>query len=245
MEKTRTHLKALSVPLSPTSEEVEPRRPDLSAEYLADISASFENASPRKIIEWAFSTLGPDLGLAASMNDTVLLDLIYEVHPNVRVIFIDTGFHFTETLDTLERAKRRYPRARFESHKAEDHVVAAWKNDTEFCCRTNKVAPFESALKTGDGWLSGIRRSEAHTRNQAPIVARDGRGLIKVNPIANWSDGDVESYIGSRDLIVNPLLQQGYGSVGCWPCTRPLNEGESQRDGRWAGTKKVECGLHV
>ncbi|HEX2063275.1 MAG TPA: phosphoadenylyl-sulfate reductase, partial [Acidimicrobiales bacterium] len=113
------------------------------------------------------------------------------------------------------------------------------------CCSNAKVAALDAALDGKVAWMSGLRRSDSPTRAQAPIVGWDSRGLVKVNPLANWSDADVANYVLERDVIYNPLLDRGYLSIGCAPCTRPVQPGEHPRAGRWAGTAKTECGLHV
>jgi phosphoadenosine phosphosulfate reductase len=123
--------------------------------------------------------------------------------------------------------------------------VELWEKDPANCCSVAKIEQLDRALVGKLAWMSGLRRAEAPTRANAPIVARDLRGLVKVNPIATWSDLDVRGYIADHDVPVNPLVEKGYPSIGCWPCTQPVGDGEHPRSGRWAGQDKTECGLHL
>jgi len=177
------------------------------------------------------------------MTDAVLIDIATRVEPSIEVVFIDTGYHFPETLETVETVRRHYGlNLRVMTVKPFDTPL--WKSDPEGCCSAVKVGQLDRALSGKQAWMSGLRRSESETRSGAPIVARDLRGLVKVNPIATWSDLDVEAYIRDHDVPTNPLLAQGYRSIGCWPCTKPVAEGEDPRSGRWDGLAKTECGLH-
>ncbi|MEY2474302.1 MAG: phosphoadenosine phosphosulfate reductase [Actinomycetota bacterium] len=211
---------------------------------LADISKSFETASPSKIIRWAVDNFAPHLCLTASMTDAVLVDLAWKVYEPIEVVFIDTGYHFPETLETVEKVRRKYG-LNLRMMTVPTHDEDLWKVDPENCCSAVKVGQLDRALAGKEAWMSGLRRDEAETRLNAPIVARDLRGLIKVNPLANWTQADVDGYIKDHDVPVNPLTAQGYPSIGCWPCTKPVADGEDPRSGRWAGTDKTECGLHL
>jgi len=211
---------------------------------LRDLSASFENASASTIIRWAVENFHPHLCLTASMTDAVLVDLAVKVEPSIEVVFIDTGYHFPETLDTVERVRRKYG-LNLRMMTVPTHDEELWKIDPENCCSAVKVGQLDRALAGKEAWMSGLRRDEAETRINSPIVARDLRGLIKVNPIAAWTRDDVDGYIKDHDVPVNPLIAQGYPSIGCWPCTKPVGEGEDPRAGRWAGRDKTECGLHL
>jgi len=219
-------------------------RPDLTDAELRRLSDSFESAPPTRIIRWAVEEFGTRLALTASMTDAVLIDLATSVDPAVEVIFIDTGYHFPETLETVENVRRRYGlNLRIMTVAAQE--PALWQADPEQCCSAVKVGQLDRALADKDAWMSGLRRAEAPTRAAAPIVGRDIRGLVKINPLANWSDLDVEGYIADHDVPVNPLLHQGYPSIGCMPCTQPVVDGADPRSGRWAGRDKTECGLHL
>jgi phosphoadenosine phosphosulfate reductase len=207
---------------------------------LAEVSRSFEGAPASRVIRWAVDRFSPHLSLLASMNDAVLVDLAVKVDPSVEVVFIDTGHHFPETLQTLERVRRHYGlNLRIVTVGPEPAPLGA-----EGCCSAAKVAQLDRALVGRDAWLSGLRRSEAVTRADAPIVGLDRRGVVKVNPLATWTDDDVAGYIAEHGVPVNPLLSQGYLSVGCRPCTFPVIAGDDPRSGRWAGTDRTECGLH-
>ncbi|MCB1003915.1 MAG: phosphoadenylyl-sulfate reductase, partial [Acidimicrobiales bacterium] len=155
-----------------------------------------------------------------------------------------TGYHFPETLQTVEDVRRHYGlnlRIMTVAHHAEE----LWEVDPENCCSAVKVGQLDRALAGKAAWMSGLRRTEAAARESAPIVARDLRGLVKVNPIATWSDADVAGYIADHDVIQNPLVAQGYPSIGCQPCTTPVRPGDDARSGRWAGRDRTECGLHL
>jgi phosphoadenosine phosphosulfate reductase len=218
--------------------------PKLHDEELAQLNRDFEHWSAPKIIEWAVTTFSPHLSLAASMQDAVLIDLAVKVDPAIEVVFIDTGYHFPETLETVERVRRRYG-LNLKMMTVAPHDEELWKIDPENCCSAVKVGQLDRALMGKAAWMSGLRRTEAATRSNAPIVARDLRGLVKVNPIANWSDLDVQGYVADHDVPVNPLLLQGYTSIGCQPCTQRPVDPDDPRSGRWAGLGKTECGLHA
>lgn len=218
--------------------------PEFSDGELAELSRDFESWSAEKIIEWAVDSFAPHLALTASMTDAVLIDLATRVDPAIEVVFIDTGYHFPETLETVERVRQHYGlNLRMMTVALQDEPL--WRADPENCCSAVKVGQLDRALSGKAAWMSGLRRAEADSRVTAPIVARDLRGLIKVNPIALWSDEDVAAYIDDNDVIVNPLLLDGFTSIGCQPCTQRPTEADDPRSGRWAGRSKTECGLHV
>jgi phosphoadenosine phosphosulfate reductase len=177
------------------------------------------------------------------MNDAVMIDLATKVHPGIEVVFIDTGYHFPETLETVEAVRRRYG-LNLRMMTVPHHAEELWRVDPENCCSAVKVGQLDRALEGKAAWMSGLRRDEATTRGQTPIVARDLRGLVKVNPIATWSDADVEGYIADHDVPVNPLKAQGYLSIGCMPCTSLPTDPDDPRSGRWVGLGKTECGIH-
>ena len=208
-------------------------------EELAELNAEFEKLPASKIVQWAVDSFAPHLSLSASMQDAVLIDIATKVDPAIEVVFIDTGYHFPETLETVETVRRRYG-LNLRIMTVRPFAEPLWELDPENCCSSVKVGQLDRALAGKVAWMSGLRRAEADSRAGAPIVGRDLRGLVKVNPLANWSDDDVASYIETHDVPVNPLLHQGYGSIGCEPCTQP---GQS-RAGRWANRSKTECGLH-
>ena len=219
------------------------RAAEFDDEQLAELNAEFERLPASKIVQWAADSFGPHLSLAASMTDAVLIDLAVRVAPAIEVVFIDTGYHFPETLETVEAVRRRYGlnlRIMTVAHHAEE----LWKTDPANCCSAVKVGQLDRALAGKAAWMSGLRRDEAPSRADAPILSRDLRGLIKVNPLANWTAADVATHIDEHDIPVNPLTLQGYPSIGCMPCTSPVAPGEDARAGRWSGSDKTECGLH-
>ncbi len=211
---------------------------------LAEINAEFETAPASRIIGWAVESFGPYLSLAASMADALLIDLATKVDPAIEVVFIDTGYHFPETLEAVETIRRHYG-LNLRMMTVAPHDEDLWKVDPENCCSSVKVGQLDRALAGKAAWMSGLRRDESPSRAAAPIVARDLRGLVKVNPIANWTRDECDAYIAEHDIPYNSLLDQGYGSIGCWPCTSKVAEGEDPRSGRWAGKDKTECGLHL
>lgn len=211
---------------------------------LLEVNNEFEYGPASKIIEWAVDAFGPHLCLTASMTDAVLIDLAVKADPAIEVVFIDTGYHFPETLDTVEMVRRRYG-LNMKIMTAPKNTELLWKTDPDNCCSALKVQQLERALAGKAAWMSGLRRNEADSRSSALIVGRDLRGLVKVNPIAAWTDLDVETYIADHDVPFNPLLDQGYTSIGCMPCTSPVAPGEDPRAGRWAGRSKTECGIHA
>lgn len=217
----------------------------LTDDELAALSAGFESAEPAEIIAWAADTFGSDLCVAASMEDALLIDVTTRVTPGIDVVFVDTGFHFPETLATAERVRRRYPIELRVVREETDRVPDLWKTDTDGCCARHKVAPFDAGLRQYSAWMSGLRRSDSPERADAPIVTRDSRGLISIRPLANWDDATADAYIAANDVVLNPLLFDGYPSIGCAPCTQRVAPGEDPRSGRWAGSAKTECGLNL
>jgi phosphoadenosine phosphosulfate reductase len=216
--------------------------PDLGE--LAATSRELEHAPASHVVEWAWDRFGDGMVVAASFQDCVLLDVATRVAPDIEVVFLDTGYHFAETLWYVEQVRARYD-LNLNVVRPEVGLDDRWQHDTDGCCAVRKVEPLLRALDGRDAWMTGLRRAETASRTNAPIVSWDvGRGLVKVNPLATWSDLDVEGYVRDRGLPVHPLADRGYRSIGCWPCTRPVADGEDSRDGRWAGSDKTECGLH-
>jgi len=219
-------------------------RTELSPSEMAALNEQFNQAPASEIIRWAVDTFHPHLALTASMTDAVLIDLAVKVEPSIEVVFIDTGYHFPETLETVETVRRKYG-LNLRMMTVPHHDEELWKVDPENCCSAIKVGQLDRALMGKEAWMSGLRRAESPTRADAPILSLDLRGLVKINPIANWTDLDVQGYIKDHDVPVNPLVDQGYPSIGCQPCTHPVAEGEHPRSGRWTGSDKTECGLHL
>ena len=220
---------------------------DLSAPDLAElaaISAELERQPATSAIRWAWERFGPDVVLASSFQDSVLVHLAMQVAPEIEVVFLDTQYHFAETLWYVERIKERYDL----NLRVMRPLVAPddlWQTDPDDCCAMRKVEPLARALDGKHGWMTGLRRAESPTRVATPIAHLDiGRGIVKVNPLAPWTDDDIAAYKRDHDLPEHPLAAQGYPSIGCWPCTRPVKPGDDPRSGRWTGRGKMECGLH-
>ena len=216
---------------------------EFSDEELSLLNDEFEQLSAAQILRWSADSFGPHLSLAASMTDAVLIDLAVKVAPAIEVVFIDTGYHFPETLETVEKV-RRYYGLNLRIMTVATHDEELWKVDPGNCCSAVKVGQLDRALAGKAAWMSGLRRDESESRADSPILARDLRGLIKINPLANWTAAQVQDYIVEHNILVNPLLDQGYPSIGCMPCTNKVAPGEDPRSGRWAGQDKTECGLH-
>lgn len=210
-------------------------------------------AEAADVLLWAAREFGDDLVVAASMQDTVLVHLASQVVPGVQVIFLDTGYHFSQTLRTRDEVAANYhvrlidiTPSQTVAEQDQQYGARLHERDPDLCCALRKTHPLDQALDGRSAWATGLRRADSTTRVSTPLVSWDERrDLIKLAPLAAWSDDDVERYIEENDVIVNPLLSQGYPSIGCAPCTRKVLAGEGPRAGRWAGTDKTECGIHV
>jgi len=182
--------------------------------------------------------------LAASFQDCVLIDVAVKAVPDIEVVFLDTQYHFAETHWYVERVRERYDL----NLKIMEPLIPPddlWQTDPDECCAMRKVEPLARALVGKQAWMTGLRRVETAARVNAPIAHLDvGRGIVKVNPLAPWTDSDIAGYKRDHELLEHPLASQGYPSIGCWPCTRSVHEGDNPRAGRWAGRGKDECGLH-
>ena len=198
----------------------QPKSPDdFTDAELAELSAEFERLPASKIIQWAVDNFAPHLALTASMTDAVLIDLAVKVDPAIEVVFIDTGYHFPETLETVEEVRRRYG-LNLRMMTVARHDEELWKVDPENCCSAVKVGQLDRALAGKAAWMSGLRRGEADTRVKAPIVARDLRGPRQGQPASpRGPTTTCDGYIADHDIAVNPLIDQGYPSIGCMPCT--------------------------
>ncbi|HZC71820.1 MAG TPA: phosphoadenylyl-sulfate reductase [Jatrophihabitans sp.] len=211
-----------------------------------------EGASALDILGWADEQFGSSWAVASSMADAVVPSLAAKVRPGVDILFLDTGYHFAETIGMRDAVSAMLPvnvrtlTAR-QTVAQQDASFGArlYERNPDQCCALRKVLPLRAALKDYTAWASGLRRDEAESRKDVRVVEWDEqRSMVKLNPIATWTQDDVDRYIADNGILVNPLLSDGYGSIGCWPCTRRLKPGEDARAGRWSGTNKVECGLH-
>jgi phosphoadenosine phosphosulfate reductase len=212
-----------------------------------------EGASALDILRWADAEFGAGLCLTSSMSDGLLPHLASRVRPGIDVVFLDTGYHFAETIGTRDAVAATYdvevrtvlPLLTVAQQDAA-HGADLWRRDPDACCALRKVEPLARGLEPYDAWASGIRRDEAATRRDIGVVEWDAkRSKVKVNPIAAWTQADVDAYVAEHGVLVNPLADDGYPSIGCAPCTRRVQPGEDARAGRWAGQAKSECGLHV
>lgn len=216
--------------------------PESTLDQALNTAPSALSATAGEAVEWAVARFGDDLCLLSSGQDAVLVDVALRVEPRIEVVFIDTGYHFDETIDTMMAIAQRYePRLR---------VVAPWRHLPQpgqpgFCCSEHKVEQLDVALARRKAWLSGLRRADGPSRADAPMVETDRRGLVKINPLVAWTDEEVTAYEKRHDIIVNPLRYRGYPSIGCRPCTSPVGTGADPRSGRWSGSEKTECGLHL
>jgi phosphoadenosine phosphosulfate reductase len=221
----------------------------LAAQGVADLAG----ADALDILRWTDEHLAGSYVIASSMENAVLIDLASRVRPGVDVIFLDTGYHFAETIGTRDAVEARYDvnviTIRPEHDVAEqDSLLGAnlFARDPDECCRRRKVEPLARAMRGYCGWVTGMRRTESETRANAAVIAFDDIfGMVKVNPLAAWTDEDLEHYIEAHEILVNPLTHEGYPSIGCAPCTaRPL-PGADARSGRWQHHRKTECGIHA
>jgi phosphoadenosine phosphosulfate reductase len=212
---------------------------------LAAVARRLDGAPAEDVVAWAAARFGGGLTLTSSLGDCVLIDVATRVVPDLDVVFLDTQYHFPQTLSYLEQVRRRYD-LNLRVISPEVAADERWRTDTDACCAVRKVAPLARALEGRSAWMTGLRRAETAARRLAPVAGWDARrGLVKVNPLATWSDTDVEAYVARNDLPRHPLESAGFRSIGCWPCTRPTRPGEDARAGRWSGSGKTECGLHL
>ncbi|WP_372740691.1 phosphoadenylyl-sulfate reductase [Nocardioides sp.] len=221
-------------------------------EIVSHWGAELELAPAEVIIEWAAATFGERFCVTSSMGDAVLSHLAAKVVPGIDVVFLDTGYHFIETIGTRDAVAATMdvnlisitPVQSVAEQDAE-YGPELYKRDPDLCCAMRKVKPLNESLAGYDAWATGLRRAETHNRVIAPVIGWDARKQkVKVSPMARWSDEQVEAYIAENGVLVNPLVYDGYPSIGCAPCTRRVAPGEDPRSGRWAGTNKTECGIH-
>ncbi|WZH53451.1 MAG: phosphoadenylyl-sulfate reductase [Nocardioides alkalitolerans] len=222
-------------------------------EIVQHVGAELEVAPAEHIIEWAFATFGERFCITSSMGDAVVAHLAAKVAPGIDVVFLDTGYHFAETIGTRDAVAATMdvnvitiePKQTVAEQDAE-HGPELFKRDPDLCCALRKVEPLRTSLDGYDAWATGLRRAETKNRVIAPVVGWDAKKKkVKVSPIARWTDEDVDTYIAENGVLVNPLVYDNYPSIGCWPCTRRVAPGDDPRSGRWAGTNKTECGIHM
>ena len=209
-------------------------------------------ASAPEVAQWAAREFGGWLAVACSMADAVLPHLVSRAAPGVDVLFLETGYHFPETVRTRTVVERTLPvhvvdvlPALTVAEQDATYGAELYARDPAACCRLRKVEPLAGQLAGYEAWVTGVRREEAPSRAHTPVVGWDeAHGLVKVNPLAAWTLADLRGYAGEHDVPLNPLLADGYPSIGCWPCTSRVAPGDDPRSGRWAGLAKTECGIH-
>lgn len=222
-------------------------------EHAERAARELEEASAQEIIVWAAETFGEGLCMTSSMADALMVDLASRQVPGIDVIFLDTGYHFAETIGTRDAVDSIYDinLVTVEPKRTVPEQDAAlgprlFGRNPGICCHLRKVEPLQRALEPYSAWLTGLRRADSVTRRDTPVVQWDPkRRMTKVNPIARWTQDDVDTYMAEHGVLVNPLQDDGFPSIGCEPCTRRVEPGEDPRSGRWAGTGKTECGIHV
>ncbi|GAA1808923.1 phosphoadenylyl-sulfate reductase [Nocardioides hankookensis] len=228
------------------------RSPEELRELVSHWGAELELAPAEVIVEWAAATFGERFCVTSSMGDAVLTDVVSKVVPGIDVLFLDTGYHFVETIGTRDAVEATMPVnlisiTPVQSVAEQDATYGKdlYKTDPDLCCKLRKVEPLAERLANYDAWATGLRRAETKNRVIAPVIGWDARkGKVKISPLARWSDEQVEKYMADNGVLVNPLVYDGYPSIGCWPCTRRVAPGDDPRSGRWAGTNKTECGIH-
>jgi phosphoadenosine phosphosulfate reductase len=211
-----------------------------------------DGATAVDLLRWADEHFASEYVVASNMQDAVLIDMAAKVRPGVDVLFLDTGYHFAETIGTRDAVSEVYDVNVINvtpEHSVAEQDALLGKNlfarDPNECCRLRKVAPLGKALQGYSAWVTGLRRVEAPTRANAPLISFDAAfGLVKINPLATWTDERIQDYIEANNVLVNPLVFDGYPSIGCAPCTAKPIDGADPRSGRWQGKGKVECGLH-
>ncbi len=222
------------------------------ADYVA-----LQDAAPLEVLQWATDSIDR-LAVATSFQSSgmVILHMIRTLRPDVPVLFLDTGFHFAETLAFKDDVTRMWDlkvvelRGEHGDVAGQERLYGAelYHRDPDRCCFVNKVAPLQDALESYDGWISGLRRDQSPLRSTTPIVEAQllpsGNEILKIHPLATWGRDEVQTYVRDHDIPTHPLLERGFASIGCWPCTRAVVPGEDERAGRWDGSAKTECGIH-
>jgi phosphoadenosine phosphosulfate reductase len=229
--------------------------PDNSGEVdLTRWNEEFETSTPAEILRRVTDRFGDKAVLTMSFQHegVVIAHLLREIAPATPVLFIDTGYHFPETIKYRDELVARFqlPIRNLTSEMPREEFIKRYgdrlyESDPDLCCRINKVEPMQLALRGVEAWINGRRRDQANTRTKMAIAERLAGGIVKVNPLANWTSKDTYDYLIKHDIPLHPLFEQGYASIGCAPCTRPILAGEDERAGRWAGRGKTECGLHT
>src|SRR6266704_4407219 len=231
----------------------------LSEPMVRELNARFETSHPTDILRWALlDSRLPRVAIASAFQaeGTAIIHMAAGIRPDIPVLFLETGFHFAETLAFKERLAELLglnvvdlTGDRTVEGQAAEFGPRLYERDPKMCCELNKVIPFALALRSYDAWMTSMRRDSAWTRKHTLIVSQTelepGKTLVKINPVANWTRQDAWAYLKEHDLPHNPLYDLGYASIGCAPCTRMVFAGQDERAGRWSGLLKTECGIHV
>lgn len=235
-------------PIDATQEEWTP-------EAVHRVRPRLERLAPEDVLRWGFDTFGGDLALATGFGPSgvVLMHLTARLRPDATVFYLDTDLHFEETYRLRDELAARlgltFTRVAAEltlDEQAAAHGPALWEREPDRCCALRKVLPLRRFLATRRAWATGLRRDQAATRLHTSVLEWDyANDLVKLNPLAHWTDEEIWAYIQVYELPYNALHDQGYPSIGCWPCTRPVQPGEDPRAGRWSGRAKTECGIHL
>jgi phosphoadenosine phosphosulfate reductase len=237
-----------------TGTEAGPTAPSLDLRDIVDSAATeLADAPALEIIKWASATFGDRICVTSSMKDALLIHLVAKVKPGIDVLFLDTGYHFAETIGTRDAVAAVYPvnvinvsATRSVAEQDRDLGPRLHGRNPDLCCHLRKAEPLGRALEGYMAWFTGIRRDETIVRRDTMPVEWDARrGMVKVNPLFAWTAQDVDNYIADNGVLVNPLQYDGYPSIGCAPCTVRVAPGADPRSGRWAGTGKTECGIHL
>ena len=230
-----------------------PETPHPMEQVAAQAAVDLADAVAEDILRWAVVTFGDRICVTSSMTDAVIVHMASAIRPGIDVIFLDTGYHFAETIGTRDAAAAVYPvnlinvePSRTVAEQDAELGPRLYRRNPDLCCYLRKVEPLERALSRYDAWITGVRQDETVERRNAGPVEWDGRReMVKVNPIVSWHQKQVDDYIAENGILVNPLAYDGYPSIGCSTCTRRVVPGEDPRSGRWAGTGKTECGIHM
>ena len=221
-----------------------------AAGLAARLGAELRDAHPLTVLRAAHDHFGDRLTLVSSFGaeSAVLLHLVSQVSPSIPVLFLDTGMLFGQTLDYRKNLAARFGltdvrdlRPAFADLATQDPNSDLWRTSIDGCCNIRKVLPLDRALGGFDAWITGRKRFHGGDRLSLPVV-EEAEGKLKFNPLANWSKAELDAYVAEHNLPAHPLVAQGYASIGCWPCTKPSEDG---RSGRWQGQEKTECGIHV
>lgn len=226
----------------------------LSKEKIRTLSDEFESKQPQEILDWAIATFWPQIAMSSSFqtHSMALLHMATSIRRDLLIFFLDTGYHFWDTLIFRERVASEWKLNVLDLYRdsrwdvfARQYTRTLPVQDPDLCCFLHKVQPMQKALKDLNAWISGIRRDQTPTRAKAKILELQPDGLLKINPLLTWTRTDVEAYCRAHKLPSHPLLDKGYRSIGCAPCTQAVTADENDRAGRWVGVGKVECGLHT